>query len=272
MKSRIIMQERRVSMLLEQREIKHQCDKHAEVLIKQVRLSGSDWGKPHCDQCRAEKEESERIAAQECAQNRRKDEERRRIEEIYRRSGIPPRFAERTFAEYRADTPEALANLEQCRQYAEDFPKRCSAGQGIIMSGTTGTGKTHLAAAIANHVMREHGKEALYTTVGAAFRLVKDTYRHDSGKSETDALAFFSAPALLILDEIGVQYGSDTEKNILFDIVNDRYERLKPTIIISNLGLNDLRQYAGDRVLDRMREGGGMVMVFNWKSHRVMVR
>ena len=48
-------------------------------------------------------------------------------------------------------------------------------------------------------------------------------------------VAGFIRPDLLILDEVGVQFGSETEKMILFEIINGRYEQLKPTIVISNL-------------------------------------
>ena len=108
----------------------------------------------------------------------------------------------------------------------------------------------------------------MYVTAGKAFRAVKDTYRRDSGKSEEEALAGFAQPDLLVMDEIGVQYGSSTELNILFDIVNERYERMLPTILISNLALPKLAEYAGERVIDRMRENGGKMIVFDWKSHR----
>jgi len=86
--------------------------------------------------------------------------------------------------------------------------------------------------------------------------------------SEDEAIAFFVAPDLLVLDEIGVQYGSETEKNILFEIVNERYEAMKPTILISNLAMTTLTEYAGERVIDRMKENGGKCIVFDWKSRR----
>ena len=42
----------------------------------------------------------------------------------------------------------------------------------------------------------------------------------------------------------------------------------KPTILISNLDINDLKEYITERVIDRMREGGGQKIVFNWESNR----
>lgn len=75
-------------------------------------------------------------------------------------------------------------------------------------------------------------------------------------------------PDLLILDEVGVQHGSDTEKLILFEIINGRYEAARPTIVISNLDAAGLEQFLGERAFDRLREGGGRLVVFDWESHR----
>lgn len=85
-------------------------------------------------------------------------------------------------------------------------------------------------------------------------------------------------PDLLILDEVGVQFGSDTERLLLFDILNERYERRRPTILMSNLALDDaeeggrvvpgIKSYLGERVFDRLREDGGQSVVFDWPSHR----
>lgn len=68
-----------------------------------------------------------------------------------------------------------------------------------------------------------------------AVRSVKETYAKGSGRTEAQALRDLVDPDLLILDEVGVQFGSDTEKLILFEIINGRYEASRPTIVISNL-------------------------------------
>ena len=73
---------------------------------------------------------------------------------------------------------------------------------------------------------------------------------------------------LLVIDEVGVQFGTDTEKMILFEILNERYENLKPTILISNLSIESLKKFTGDRVIDRMKENKGKVLIFNWNSAR----
>ena len=80
--------------------------------------------------------------------------------------------------------------------------------------------------------------------------------------------ALMSEPDLLILDEVGVQFGSDFERNTLFDVLNERYELRKPTIFLSNLGREDLAEFLGERVMDRLREDGATVVPFDWPSYR----
>ena len=50
---------------------------------------------------------------------------------------------------------------------------------------------------------------------------------------------------LLILDEVGVQFGSEFEKQLLFDVLNERYEKLKPSILLSNIPREQLADYLG---------------------------
>lgn len=65
-----------------------------------------------------------------------------------------------------------------------------------------------------------------------------------------------------------MQFGSDAEKLILFEIINGRYEAVKPTILLSNLNIDGLKGYMGERVVDRLREGGKADR-FDWPSYRL---
>lgn len=112
------------------------------------------------------------------------------------------------------------------------------------------------------------GHTALFTTTLRAIRRVKETWSKGSTETESQAVSALTYPSLLILDEIGLQFGTDTEKTILFDVLNERYENDKPCILISNLSLDGVRKFVGERVFDRLREGGGEAVVFDWESHR----
>ncbi|PAV01844.1 ATP-binding protein [Arsenophonus sp. ENCA] len=130
------------------------------------------------------------------------------------------------------------------------------------------TGKNHLALSIAKHVINEHQSSALFTTVLRIAREFKSTWGKNAECSEADVIKRYAQPDLLIIDEVGVQFGSEAEKMILFEVINARYESMKPTIIISNLALNELFGFIGERVIDRMNDGGGCTLAFTWRSYR----
>lgn len=213
-----------------------------------------------CPACSEEKKEREEREAE--ASKKAQDVERRMSS-----SGIPERFKDATFDNYRIDQGEQQRKVFQaCRQYAIAYPERWRLGTSLMLVGGVGVGKTHLAVAIAKEAMREGS--VLYTTCLKATRKVKESFSRESKTTESQALQSFVSPGLLIVDEVGVQYGSVTEHNIIFEIINDRYESNRPTILISNLDFEAFTQMVGDRVIDRLSENGGRALTFDWKSHR----
>ena len=226
----------------------------------------ADWNQPSCPACEREREQAKSDEEQRRKAHADAERKRHRIESMLKGSGIPPRFADRSFNAFSPPCDAAVKILDACRAYATHFPERL--GKGMIFCGNPGAGKSHMACAIANHVITQHQKSAVFLKTAKAIRMVKETYSKASEKTEQQVLDWFRIPDLLILDEVGVQFGTDAEKNIMFEIINERYEEMKPTILLSNLNLDGLKEYAGDRVLDRMRENGGRVLMFSWGSYR----
>jgi DNA replication protein DnaC len=181
-------------------------------------------------------------------------------------TGIPARFIACGFDDYEAGTPGQVAALRTAKGYADLFGEAKADGTGLVFLGGVGTGKTHLACAIANTI-RERGNSVLYSTARHAVGAIKDSWRQGSPYSEHETARRFVSPDLLVLDEIGVQFGTDTERLLLFDIIDGRYREMRPTIVISNLGLAEMEQVVGLRVVDRLRENGQLVQ-FLWPSHR----
>jgi len=195
-------------------------------------------------------------------------EKRRRIAEAIVKSGIPKRFLACSLDNYQPGyNMGASLALKVARKYAEGFEDRRAAGGSLVFCGLPGTGKTHLACAIGNQLLQQ-SVSVKYATVFAALSNVKSTFSKNSERTERQAIGEYQNAQLLILDEVGVQFGSETEKIILYQITNGRYENMLPTIMISNLPEKELAEYIGERCLDRMREGGGAVVSFDWQSYR----
>jgi len=232
------------------------CDQHGPYVAQKFK-----FGWTPCAQCMEARQQAED------EERRRRDEAERaqaRLRRLFDRAAIPPRFEDRSLDNYIAELPGQQKALAAAKQYAATFDE--SEGVSLIFCGGVGSGKTHLAAGIAKELMNRY-RSALFMSVMGAVRSVKDTWRN-SEVSEGEALQNLIDPDLLILDEVGVQFGSDTEKLILFEIINGRYENRRSTIIISNLAIENLTEYLGERVVDRLREGGGKLVVFDWPSYR----
>lgn len=238
------------------------CDQHGD--FSAIRIGERALACPTCQKEKIELEDAKRTQiAEESARNR----QQAALKSLVYHSGIPPRFRSKTFDDFKPDDDKQHRIQRICRAYADRFDERLSVGGGIVMCGHPGTGKTHLACAIGNQLM-EAGRSVLFISLLAAARSVKETYRKDSEERERHVLSKFFEPQLLILDEVGMQIGSDTEKMIVYEIVNGRYERVMPTILLSNLPEAELGAFVGDRVTDRMQEGGGVLLTFDWQSKR----
>lgn len=218
---------------------------------------------PECEQAAKAKREAEE----------RENAAREARQAMARKMGaalIPKRFVDKTFDDYRATNDAQGKALRICKRYAEKFIDIAPTGRCLLLLGKPGTGKTHLGVSIANEVMRTTTGTAVYRTVGAVLQSIRSTYDRSSDQTEAEILQGLIAPSLLILDEIGVskETPSDFELTTLFAIINGRYEEMRPTIVISNLTPEDLPKAIGERCMDRLREGGGVIVPFNWESQR----
>ena len=239
------------------------CEIHGEYTAKIYRMLEKDVIQK-CPECaRLKKIEDDKQEKRNTAWK-----ETEKIKTLFGNADIPPRFKSKSFDDYNVTCAEGKTAFGICKGYAESFDKRLEAGGGLVLCGMPGTGKTHLAASIANHVIKEYKRSVIFISVISAMRKVKSTYSKTSEMTESEAIDSFTRPDLLILDEVGVQFGSEAEKMILFEIINIRYQNMKPTILISNLPHKELNDYIGERVSDRMIEGGGAIIPFDWESYR----
>lgn len=241
------------------------CEQHGDYVAVLTKHRDDFSGCPQCAEVvQRQREALEGIAEQQQAA-------RDRLERRLGNALIPPRFASKTFANYRVTCKEQAAALKACQQYADCFPEHRAAGRCMLLLGNVGTGKTHLGSSIAAHVVREHGAVAVYRTVHGLMQFVKASFSRDAEYSEAQAYERLIAPALLVIDEVGATKQTEFEQAALFNVINGRYEQQLPTVIISNLMPAELPAAMGDRCVDRLRENGGIALVFDWGSERAKV-
>jgi len=238
------------------------CSEHGA--YTSTNFIGEHWTVcPKCMMIQRDKEAKEQLAADEkLRQERIASKWKAKITG----AAIPERFKDRTLESYVAKTSGQKKALAFATEYAKNFDLVLKEGRSAIFVGKVGTGKTHLAIGIALSIMQQQ-RSALFVTVQRLIRRVKDSW-HTKEETESQVVDVFASPDLLVLDEVGVQFGSEFEKQVLFDVLNTRYENRKPSILLSNIPKEQLSDYLGERVTDRLRENGGKVIGFDWESYR----
>ena len=174
------------------------------------------FGGKHSRMCRCELEKLKQQEQEEEAQKLRNNQN------VWRARGIPYEMLRAyTFAndEYPADRVGAI-----CRTYSENFAELPK--QGIFLYGGNGTGKTYYAAAIVNDLI-DRGTEAAITTIPDILHIADMTERNN--RIET----FIQVP-FLVLDDIGVESGTEYRREVFFQIVDGRYKNNLPLCCTSN--------------------------------------
>ncbi len=241
------------------------CATHGDFMASGVRYLGKREIWTGCPAC----EEAQLAAERQAEAQQRAEAARQRIEAMIEESAIPARFIGRTFDNFQAASDAQRAALKVTQDYAANFWTHRKRGTGLILSGLPGTGKSHLAGAVLQAIMPQH--QGLYITCMGLIRAVRGTWRKDSERSESQVLGMLCNVPLLVLDEIGVQYGTDGEQTILFDVLDRRYRELKPTILITNQNTEGFKQFVGERTYDRLIETCRWIQ-FDWESYRPTAR
>lgn len=241
------------------------CNSHGAYTSTGVRYLGRREIWTGCPDC-----EEARLAAQRQQEAQAKaDVARRRLEDAIGEAAIPLRFIGRSLDNFAAPAPHQADALRIARDFAENFERHAKRGSNLIFSGLPGTGKSHLATAILQALMPE--RVGLYTTCMSVIRAVRATWRRDSERSESQVLDTLAAVPLLVLDEIGVQYGTDGEQTILFDVLDRRYRDIRPSILLTNQDKQGFKDFVGERSFDRLIETSRWV-AFDWESYRPRAR
>lgn len=201
-------------------------------VVRDLPISHPDFGRAVPCQCRAG----------ELAQ--------RRQAEIVRGSNLN-QLGQMTFATF---LPEGVGlqegqrqNLRRAFEKARSFAAHPEGW--LLLIGAYGSGKTHLAAAIAHEVI-SRGEPVLFVVVPDLLDHLRATFGPNSETSFDDRFEAVRQSPLLILDDFGSQSATPWAKEKLFQILNYRYVAHLPTVLTTNLRLNEIEPRLRSRLAD----------------------
>ena len=166
------------------------------------------------------------------------EEEKRTRIEILRRRGIPGTlYHQYTFAKDQGLVPE----IQYAKAYVDHFREMEKSATGLLFWGGVGTGKTYLAACIANALIDQE--------IPVKMTSIPQIMNHLGGLFSEDRTCFLedlTRPSLLIIDDLGAERNTEYSLEQIYAVIDSRYSSGKPMILTTNLTLEEMEN-PGDR-------------------------
>ena len=190
----------------------------------------------------------QRIAEEKAEAAFQKRQEEFRIERM-KASGLQDRYLhDYTFANDKGYNPE----IKKAQRYVTEWAMMKESCIGLLLWGNVGTGKTFIAACIANALI-EKGVSVLMTNFSKILNSLSAMFDVDRNKF----IESFNRYSLLIIDDLGIERNSEFALEQVFNVIDSRYRSKKPLIVTTNLTLDELKHpkdLAHARIYDRVLE------------------
>ncbi len=160
-----------------------------------------------------------------------------RASRLLKRAAIPRRYEHCTLDTFepgygQADQSLAAAYL-MARQFVSGYPVTTE-GRGLLLTGSVGVGKTHLAVGIVHALIAEKGVHALFCDYRELLKRIQESYNPQVASTELQILTPIFEAEVLILDELGAQKPTDWVWDTVALILNTRYNDKRTTLITTN--------------------------------------
>lgn len=150
---------------------------------------------------------------------------------------IPKRYEHCTLDSYETGFRGADPSMRQAhlmaRRFVEAYPVETD-GRGLLITGSIGVGKTHLAVGLLLALVEEKGAQALFYDYRELLKQIQHSYNAQVNSTELDVLRPVFEAEVLVLDELGAQKPTDWVWDTVALILNTRYNDKRTTIITTN--------------------------------------
>ena len=146
----------------------------------------------------------------------------------------------------------AMAACQAIKYYLDNFDQMRTGGKGLYLySAKKGSGKTRMAASIANDLIHNHDISVKFMTSPAILDEIKNSWGSKEYTERQVLDMLFTVP-VLIIDDFGAEKATDWANDRFYQIINERYVNNRITIFTSNMSLSNLRY--DDRITERIKE------------------
>jgi DNA replication protein DnaC len=189
----------------------------------------------------------------------------RRWDALVEKVGV--RYRDVTLENYQASNEKQNAALERIKAYAENIADEICNGRGVLLYGSTGTGKDHLLLSLSRVAIMD-GFRIQWVNGVELFSLMREAMRTDASEEET--LRRFMETRVLVLSDPMPPSGTltDYQSATLYRLMDQRYRNVLPTWCSLNVaGASEARERMGAAIVDRLRDGALAIECF-WESYR----
>jgi len=148
---------------------------------------------------------------------------------------IPQRYLNCRVENFDLKRPGASQSHAKAREIARKFVDEWKIrDRGLLFVGPVGVGKTHLSVAILKTLIVDCGVKGLFCDFSDLLERIQATFSRSNMDSADDVLAPYRDAELLVLDELGARRPTDWVRDVLYGLINTRYNRQRLTIVTSN--------------------------------------
>jgi DNA replication protein DnaC len=193
-----------------------------------------------------------------------------RAARLLKRAAIPTRYEHCSLDSYEASFPGADRSLAashlMARRFVDGYPAT-TGGRGLLLTGSIGVGKTHLAVGILQALIVEKGVHGLFCDYRELLKEIQHSYNPQVATTEMEILQPVFDAEVLVLDELGAAKPTDWVWDTVALVLNTRYNDKRTTLITTNYadlppggggpgngaGRAMREETLGDRIGERMR-------------------
>lgn len=152
------------------------------------------------------------------------------------RAGLPAGFRAATLENFRVAAHTGKALL-MAKRFVEEFMPGSGNDRppGLLLTGSVGVGKTHLACAMARALVEQKNIEARFVDVRELLDRLRSSYGQDAGESHAAILKPLVSADLVVIDELGAARPSDWVFETIELLIGGLYNRMTPLIVTTNL-------------------------------------